>query len=153
MKFFDYPGGGVSSEHEQPSVLNDILEEDWNTIARFSNTINFKPNDILVNFGDRDDSVYIIVEGRLEVLNRGMFGAQKVVAEIAEGSVFGELSFFDQQTRIAAIKAVTSGSVIHLTRSGFENLSAWNPALGRKILLDLGKILAFRFRSIAPAGL
>lgn len=148
MHYFDYPTGIDTSDSSRLTVLKELIQEDWNTIAKYSQKIHFNPGDLLIDIGETDDGVYIIVNGSVEVVIRGVFGVNKSIAEIHEGSVFGELSFFDQQPRSAAIKAITEGNVLHLTRNGFEQLSAWDPALGRKLLFDLGKLIAHRFRRV-----
>lgn len=146
MQYFDYPDGSNTSETRQLTVLNGLVQEDWNIIAKYSQKILYKSGDKIVDVGETDDGVYIIVEGSVEVIIRGAFGIEKSITEIYEGSVFGELSFFDKQPRSAAVKAKTDGYALHLSRQGFEQLSAWDPALGRKLLFDLGKIIAYRFR-------
>lgn len=148
MHYFKYPNGSDNSDNNRLTVLKGLVQEDWNTIAKYSQKIHFMPGDLLIDIGETDDGVYIIVDGSVEVIARGTFGINKSIAQIEEGSVFGEMSFFDQQPRSAAIRAITEGNVLHLTRNGFEQMSAWNPALGRKLLFDLGKIIAHRFRQV-----
>lgn len=72
--------------------------------------------------------------------------ADKVLATIPEGSVFGEISFFDGAPRSAAIRSRTQGSAIRVTRENFDTLAAWEPVIARKMLFDLGRVLAMRLR-------
>ena len=69
------------------------------------------------------------------------------MSSIVEGSVFGEVAFFDRQPRSATIGALSDGSMARFTRDAFENLAAWEPVLARRILYELGHALAIRLRA------
>lgn len=146
MQFFNYPDADGNDTIEQFSVLTELSDEDWQTLSKFSQNIHFTNGEKLINFGDVDDGIFILVNGNVQVLSKTRFGKSRIVAEIHQGSIFGELSFFDQQPRSAAIRAASEGDALHLTRKGFDQLAAWNPNLARLLLLDLGRVLAYRFR-------
>jgi len=69
-----------------------------------------------------------------------------VLASIPEGSVFGEISFFDGAPRSATIRSKTPGTAIRITTETFDTLAAWEPVIARKLLFDLGRILAMWLR-------
>jgi CRP/FNR family transcriptional regulator, cyclic AMP receptor protein len=105
---------------------------------------------MLLKAGESDNSLNIVVSGQVEVINPNSFGILKRIATIGEGSVFGELAFFDGQPRSASIRAITEGQLLRLSRKGFDRIAAWNPSLAQQLLFDLGRILAYRFRSESP---
>ena len=151
MAYFDYEDDGASGDqNEQITVLEGLSEEEWQMIIRSAQTITFKDGDVLLKEGERDDAVYIVVSGRVEVMGGRALGGGKRLATIDEGSVFGEVAFFDNQPRSASVRALGEGQVLRLSRKGFEKIAAWNPQLAQQFLLDLGNILAFRFRSEFP---
>jgi CRP/FNR family transcriptional regulator, cyclic AMP receptor protein len=153
MKFFDYSCDDDDTASGALTVLNGLTDDDWKALVKYAQNIHFRSGDMLLKAGETDDGVYILVSGRVEVIGKGSFGAEKSIAEIDEGSVFGELAFFDQQPRSAGIRAMCEGDVLHLTRAGFEQLAAWNPALGRQLLFDLGRVLAYRFRRATASSI
>ena len=69
-----------------------------------------------------------------------------MLATITEGSVFGEIAFFDGAPRSATIRSRSTGSAVRVTRENFETLAAWEPTIARQLLFDLGRILAMRLR-------
>jgi CRP-like cAMP-binding protein len=69
-----------------------------------------------------------------------------VLATIQEGSVFGEIAFFDDAPRSATIRARKRGSAVRISRENFENLAAWEPKIARRMLDELGQVLAMRLR-------
>lgn len=151
MAYFEYDeSGNEEDKGEQIMVFDDLSEEEWQVIARNAQSISFSQGEVLLKEGEVDDAVYIVVSGQVEVVSESAFGRIKRIATIDEGSVYGEVSFFDSQPRSASIRAVTEGQVMRLSHKSFEKIADWNPKLAQQFLLDLGRILAFRFRSDFP---
>lgn len=151
MAYFDYNETGDSeTSEEQITILDELSEEEWQMIVRSSRNISFKPDDILLKEGEIDDAVYVLVSGKVEVVGSRSFGRVKRIATIDEGSVFGEVAFFDNRPRSASVRAVSEGRVLCITRKSFDQISAWNPSLAQQLLFELGRVLAHRFRSEFP---
>lgn len=147
MGLFDYPAdaGTRSRTDAAPhfTFLEHLSTKGWKTLLTHAETVQFSAGQVVVTAGDADEAFYIVTAGSVDVV---VPGTGETLTTIPEGSVFGEISFFDGQPRSASIRASTDGSAIRLTRDGFERLSGWDPVLGRQILMDLGKILALRLR-------
>ena len=62
-------------------------------------------------------------------------------------TTLGEGAFLDGTPRAVSVEAMSEGEMLRLSFEGFEALAARNPALGRDILLDLGRILSARLRA------
>jgi len=151
MHYFDYnQEQSEGTPSQQLTVLDGLSEEEWQSVLKHAKSIQFKAGDLLLKVGESDDALYILVSGEVEVIGSNSFGFEKRIATISEGSVFGELAFFDNQPRSASIRAVQSGQVLRLSRKGFERISAWNPQLAQQLLFDLGRVLAHRFRNEIP---
>jgi CRP/FNR family transcriptional regulator, cyclic AMP receptor protein len=151
MQYFDYSETDTQNKaSEKITVLEGLAEEEWQKVIRYAQSVDFKPGMMLLKAGESDDSLNIVVTGQVEVINPNSFGILKRIATIGEGSVFGELAFFDGQPRSASIRAITEGQLLRLSRKGFDRIAAWNPSLAQQLLFDLGRILAYRFRSESP---
>ena len=151
MAYFDYDEDGADgAQNDQITVLEGLSEEEWQMIIRSAQTIPFDKEDILLKEGERDDAVYIVVSGQVEVISGSAFKRIKRLAVIDEGSVFGEVAFFDNKPRSASVRAICAGQVLRLSRKSFDKIAAWNPTLAQQFLFDLGSILAYRFRSEFP---
>ena len=151
MSFFDYDDKGISDpQNEKITVLDGLSEDEWNMVVRQAQSISFSAGEILLKENEYDDAVYILVSGLVEVIGKRSFGRSTQIATIEEGSVFGEVSFFDNKPRSASIRAIKDGQVLRLSRKGFDQIAAWNPNLAQQFLFDLGSILAYRFRSEFP---
>ncbi len=142
MGLFDYSNTADSQESLQEiTFLADLSSEDWARVLKIVKSRLFRAGDDLIRAGDKDDSFYILTSGEVEVTI-----ADKVLATIPEGSVFGEISFFDGALRSATIRAKTKGSAVRVTREDLDTLAAWEPEIARKMLFDLGRVLAMRLR-------
>jgi len=142
MGLFDYPDTAKSVESLQEiTFLADLSREDWARILKIVKSRLFQAGDDLIRVGDKDDSFYILTAGEVEVTIGG-----KVLANITEGSIFGEISFFDGALRSATVRAKSRGSAVRVTREDLDTLAAWEPEIARKMLFDLGRILAMRLR-------
>ena len=150
MSFFDYPNEPPASPGNDGLLLADASDEEWATLLAHTRTRRFSPGDAIVTAGAADQSLYLVLEGQLEVLaaptGRGRRGRR--LASVAAGSVIGELSFFDGGGRSALVRAVTPAVLAEMSRSEFDALAVANPDLARRLLLDLGRILAQRLRAV-----
>ncbi|MBL0076363.1 MAG: cyclic nucleotide-binding domain-containing protein [Rhodocyclaceae bacterium] len=142
MGLFDYSNAADSVEPLQEiTFLADLSSEDWARVLKIVKSRVFRAGDDLIRAGDKDDSFYILTSGEVEVTI-----GDKVLATIPEGSVFGEISFFDGALRSATIRAKSKGSAVRVTRDDLDTLAAWEPEIARKMLFDLGRVLAMRLR-------
>lgn len=146
--FFAYPTEDASA---QLVFLANRDEQDWGRLLEFVETIRFAAGETIIRAGDVDRALYIVVAGSLEVLvARGDEVERR--ATIEPRSVVGEVAFVDGGPRSATIRAVSAGELLRLTYDAFEVLAARYPELGRAILLDLGRILAWRLREADSAA-
>lgn len=146
MGLFDYEGSDAKETAlTEITLLADLSEDDWARVLNIVETRQFRAGEDLIRIGEKDDSFYILTNGDVDVVvDTG--GGETVLTTISEGSVFGEIAFFDEAPRSATIRAHSQGSAVRITRENFDNLAAWEPNIARQMLYDLGRILAMRLR-------
>lgn len=105
-----------------------------------------KSGDIVFKQGDPGDYYYIIKKGRFNVSRKDEKGKVKILAELHEGSVFGEESLISGGSRNASIVAMGNGTLIRLPKEDFR-------ALLRKSLLKFVTYEEARKMAKAGAGL
>lgn len=147
MSFFDYPNQPPASSGTAELLLADASDEEWATLLRHTSHRRFNPGDEVVTAGAPDQSLYLVLEGQLEVLAEQGRRRYRRIAVVSAGSVIGELSFFDGGARSALVRAVTPAVLAELSRAEFDSLAAADPVLARRLLFDLGRILAGRLRA------
>ena len=152
MSFFDYPGEPPAGR-STARLLADATDGEWAELLKHTRYQRFGPGDTVVAAGAEEQSLYLVLEGELEVLvPHGRRGYRRI-ASIDTGSVIGELSFFDGAARSALVRAVTPALLAELSPADFNTLAAANPSLARRLLFDLGRILALRLRAVQEASL
>jgi CRP-like cAMP-binding protein len=150
VSFFDYPGEQPPAQAEA-RLLAGATDEEWAELLKHTSYRRFRPGDAAVTDGAREQSLYLVLEGELEVLVPRRRGYRRI-ATITEGSVIGELSFFDGAPRSALVRALTPALLAELSPTEFDALAAANPLLARQLLFDLGRILAERLRAAHDAS-
>ena len=152
MSFFDYPDMRPEASSQAAAVLlPDASEADWATLLEFTRALRFGAGQTILKAGSGGRSLYILLEGTLEVLAPSKFGRQRRIGRLEAGSLVGEVSFFDGAPRSAGVRALTPVVLAEMTLQDFERLADHHPGLARSLLLDLGRILAGRLRK-AEAG-
>ncbi len=155
MSFFDYP----TTKPEDPEraqvaqvLLPDASEADWTTILEYTQARRFSAGQSVLEAGGGGGSLYLLLEGTIEVITpQTRFGRPRRIGRLEAGTMVGEVSFFDGEPRSMGVRAFTSAALAELTPGNVERLFTDHPDLGRRLLMDLGRILAGRLRR-AEAG-
>ena len=86
---------------------------------------------VLFSRGDVGDSLYVLVSGRLQVLDgdgAAPPGQRSVpMAELGPGDVVGEVALLTEQPRSATVRAVRDSILLQLTREGFDRFVEHHP--------------------------
>lgn len=127
-------------------LLEGLDPREWGILLGHTDVVSFAAGETVLRKGEEDLSMYIVVEGRMEVLIPDSQHGEQAIAEIAAGSVFGEQAFLDGAPRSASVRARTDGTMRKLTWEGFSALSAESPLLAQKLLSDLARVLSLRLR-------
>ncbi|WP_420716131.1 MFS transporter [Mycobacterium sp. 94-17] len=101
--------------------------------------INLEAGSFLFRAGEASDSLYVVRNGRLQVLQNDV-----VVTELGRGEVVGELGLLIAASRSASVRAVRDSTLIRLTKEQFERIAD----LG--VLGALVQVLATRLHQAPP---
>jgi CRP/FNR family cyclic AMP-dependent transcriptional regulator len=148
--FFNYPVQDDSDPGQQPlqlTFLSNWSDDEWSRLLEHAQMQLYEAGQEVIRAGSSEQVLYMIAAGSLEVRMKQR-GRDTRVATIEAGSVIGEQSFFDGMPRSASVIALTACQVLHLSRDSFDIFGARQPRLAREFLLDLGRILSLRLRSL-----
>jgi len=143
--FFQYDD--LHAVQRDEPFLASCTDEDWRSIAARSERRRFRRGDCIIAAGDVDAALFVVLEGEVTT-SIGTGRATKVLSVSPAGSVVGELGFLDGLPRSADVTASIDGELLRLGRAEFDVLAAAEPALGRLILTDLGRVVALRVRRL-----
>lgn len=96
-------------------------------------TVTLEGGADLVRQGDPGDAMFVLVEGRLDVLVTAEPGHEVVVDNLGPGTSVGEMALMAGQERTATVRAAGPANLVRLARHDFEVLLAANPELGEAV--------------------
>jgi signal transduction histidine kinase len=91
-----------------PTTLRQVAQE--------CTTLSLQPRAVLFEHGSSGSSLYIVVDGGLEV-----FRSDRVIANISRNEYIGELSLLDPGVRAASVRAVGPTVLVELSQEAFEH--------------------------------
>lgn len=121
-----------------------LTANDWALIADKATRVEFKPGETIIQRGERNDGVYLIIKGAASV----QIPAQAVAPTIGPGEVCGEISFLDQQPATVNVFARDAVEAYYLDRATLLTLFELFPHLGSRFYHSLASSLSRRLREL-----
>jgi CRP-like cAMP-binding protein len=121
-KLVEHSALGAELENGEIRLLGELMEER-----------QLADGDFLIEDGGSDDSLHVILDGKVEVVKRagGDFAS---LAILREGELAGELSFIDGTPHTVGLRALCDTHVISLRREAFESIIESQPKLVYKVM-------------------
>ncbi len=101
--------------------------------------VNYAPGETVIWEGERNDDVYFLIDGRLEVINTRS-GQPERINIIKRGEMFGEIAFFTEDARYATVRALEPSRCFVLTDAELQLFAFEHPG----ILMQMAGALAKR---------
>lgn len=102
------------------ATLHDVITEvTW---------LRLNAGDVLFRQGEQDDSLCVVLEGRLQSMVNEADGSPDITAELSQGSSVGEMSLLTGLPRSVTVTVLEDCALVRLTRAGFDRLAERNPA-------------------------
>ena len=118
-------------------LFSAIPGSDLTHIAVVTEEEDLLDGDQFIQQGETGDSLFLIVEGEVEIQVGGT-----AVATLGERQVVGEMSILDSETRSADCYAKGPTTLLKLRKGEFDDIMAEKPEIARGIL----KVLTGRLR-------
>jgi CRP/FNR family transcriptional regulator, cyclic AMP receptor protein len=147
LKLFNYEDPTADIFKDDYTILSDLLDAEWTDLIACMERQRFPANARILQAGASDRSLYLIATGNVKIIVETPKGPRHI-ASIGEGSVFGEMAFFDGAPRSAHVFADQEVEVLSLSIKRFEEVAAWHPHIAYKLLMDLGRVLSRRLRRL-----
>ena len=94
-------------------------------------------NTRLFRQGDKGDAMYLIESGRVRISIRDAEEQEVILAELAQGDFFGEMSIIDGRQRSADAKVIDDARLAILSRDAFLSFVRTNPDVALEMLSAL----------------
>lgn len=117
---------------DYPDLQEDSLQKLFaNTAVR-----SFPRNTVIINEGDRTNSVYLIRSGRVKVFLLSEDGRRVDITVLESGDFFGEM-VLDQGPRSASVVTLVASQLSVIPQSLFREFLTKNPDFAMRVILKL----------------
>jgi CRP-like cAMP-binding protein len=103
-------------------------------------TVEFGAGETIFREGDLGTEMYIINEGKVEILNR-MGEEDRVLAVLEKGDFFGEMSVLEDLPRAATARALSDARLLQINGSTFDQMLQGNPEIAVRMMRKLSRRL------------
>lgn len=126
------------------SWVTNLKPDDRDLLSSYGEFIPARPEKPLITQGEKQDNVYFVINGSLEVSVDG-----KVVATLSAGEAIGEVNLFDPGAATATVKATTFSQLWRINRDELLSFIKDNSGAASQLLFALSTTLAKRLRKAA----
>ncbi|RPJ25085.1 MAG: cyclic nucleotide-binding domain-containing protein [Planctomycetaceae bacterium] len=125
-------------------LFAEISDEVLAEMASIVREVERKAGETILEKGDLDDSMYVVVAGQVRVHD-----GEHTLNLLDKCEVFGEMALLDPEPRMASVTATVDTHLLRLDGKPFHQLLAGHPDLARGIIRVLSRRLRARSRDLA----
>ena len=126
-------------------MLNEGELADFISIAKLQ---NYQQGATLFSEGDLGDAFYVLYQGTAQVKRRNPFHEQSQIANLTQGSCFGEMAILDDSPRSATIMITEPSILLRFSKREFFGLLKTQSIAAYKVIHSMAQQLAQRQRSL-----
>lgn len=104
-------------------------------------TVEFAAGDYVFREGDLGTEMYIVHEGRIEILKELKDDEEKQLAVLEKGDFFGEMAILEELPRTASARALTPVKLLQINGSTFDQMLRSNPEIAVRMMRKLSRRL------------
>ncbi|MDH4127191.1 MAG: cyclic nucleotide-binding domain-containing protein [Spirochaetota bacterium] len=137
-------------------LLQGLNNNELFEFSKICKRIEVPKDKILMKEGEPGDTMYLFMEGVVEVTNnltmkigkKGFEEAEKSMVRLDAKNVnfFGDMSILSDSPRSATVKTLTECVLYEVTKNDFDDFCIMYPAMGYKILKQISDVLCARVR-------
>jgi uncharacterized membrane protein len=122
-------------------LFQSLDDEERAALAANLEEIQFEKGQMIFQYGEPGESLYIVRSGEAEVFIKDNTGNRMVLEVLSPGKYFGEVSLLDKGSRTASVLATENLEAFRLKRDKLEAFILKNPTAAVDILTVMGKRL------------
>jgi hypothetical protein len=113
----------------QVPIFADLPIKERMAVASIASIQYSEEKEIVVHEGDPGDALYLVLEGRLAVIQADSARGEVKLDTITEGGFFGEMALIDGNPRSATVRSETPSVLLRITGKEFERIIKDFPAV------------------------
>lgn len=133
------------------ALFRGVVEDDLLIVLAQMKQENVGAGETIVEEGESGDSLYLIVEGRVDILKEvpdTEERSQLKIATLRTGETFGEMAIIDRLERSATVKATKDTILLILSQEALAIIDATSSIVYTTILSNLAREVSRRLRRI-----
>jgi len=136
------------------SLLAQILQDQFGPLeARFlrhlesqARWVDLERNQILFAEGDPGDSVFLVLQGQLEIKTSHAVSPEQIMTRVGRGEIVGLTELFTGENRRASVRATREARLVEFSKKKFERIAEGQPA----VLMTLTRMMIEQSRRTGP---
>jgi hypothetical protein len=121
-------------------IFADLSPEDLELMANLAREEWYPENTVIIHQGEEGNVMFVIVEGRLDVV-RTINGAEQVLAQRGPGDFVGEMAVIESAPRLATLRTQSDVRVLAIDGETFKGILRERPDVSFAVLRNISRRL------------
>ena len=122
-------------------LLRGLSASELEQAAKDCGWKQYAANEQIIDRQSETTDVFLVVEGRVRVVNYSITGREITLDDIDAGGHFGELAAIDEKPRSASVMALTPCNLAVISRDFFLDMIESHPGVAFLVMRDLAGII------------
>jgi len=133
-------------ELQKSRLFEGLLPEEIEMLADVTQQKKFGEGEIVFEQGDVGDSLYLLVEGSVEVIHKAPGGEEHLIVVLNAPEFFGEMSLIDKEYRSASIRAKTETIMLCLSNENLHSFARVYKNGFTLVVINIARVMSARLR-------
>jgi len=135
-----------AEELQKSRLFEGLLPEEIEMLAGLTQQKKFATGEAVISQGDVGDSLFLLVEGAVDVLQKNQEGVEQKITELQAPDFFGEMSLIDKEYRSATIRAKSDTVMLCLTNENLHSFARVYKNGFTLVVINIARVLSSRLR-------
>lgn len=131
---------------ESAKIFSDFSRGEIETLAGYARAYTVDKGQTIFDEGHKGSFMCIVTSGCVDIFKESDSHDKKRITTIRPGRTMGEMSILDELPYSATAIAKENTTVVLITKTNFDNLTATFPALGLQVVRRIARLLSLRLR-------
>lgn len=132
-------------------LFSHLKQEELRRLANQSRYCSFKFGDVIIREGERDDRLYILISGKVNVFKSYGAKKEKRLRTLEPPAYFGEIALVDDRVRSATVVAIQDTRTLCLDKLNLDREIERSPTIAKKLLQMLYRRLIALEKTLVDA--
>ena len=122
-------------------LFSNLEQKELDALSSHAVTKTYPKNSVIINEGDRTDSMYVIMSGRVKIVLTDENQKEVIIDIQHAGDYFGELALLDEAPRSASVKTMENSTFLIISKHQLQKCLREHPEIGIGLIRGLAQRL------------